>query len=382
VTVIADRRPDEPAGDPTGTADRAPTAPEPSAVRQVTPGDEQGADEHRRPLLPLTPRRIGAVVAAWLLVTIVGVGLVLYGLGPMLEQRDQRHLLTHYRVAITHAANEAFGLPGVEKITEAPDTGAPVAIMEIPAIHFRQVMVEGVGPQQTRHGPGHVPGTAGPGQPGNAAVAGRNAAFGGPFSQIDKLKRGDEIVVTTVQGQTLYVVSDERHGKIRPAPKENSSSPTASTTTTTTAPANSSDSSSSASSSGRDEPTVRLPKRLTFDAVYGPSPDDRLTLVTAGTAMPLSTNPATIVVAEMKTRPFEPTPQGGRNASQDGRGRDSSALATFVLAFMGYAAAAAAAVLLYRRTRPRSAYLMSAPLLVVSTVLIAEAAARLLPAWF
>jgi hypothetical protein len=53
-----------------------------------------------------------------------------------------------------------------------------------------------------------------------------------------------------------------------------------------------------------------------------------------------------------------------------------------VLAFLGYALAGAAAVVLYRRTRPRSAYLMTAPLLVVATVLIAEAAARLLPAWF
>jgi hypothetical protein len=205
---------------------------------------------------------------------------------------------------------------------------------------------------------------------------GRKAAFGGPFSEVDNLKRGDEIVVTTVQGQTLYVVSDERHGKLRPAPDNNGSSSSTSTTTTTTQPTRSSSSSSS------DEPSLRLPKRLTFDETYGPSPDDRLTLVTSGTVSPLSTNPATVVVAAMKTRPFEPTPQGGRNASQDGRGRDSSGLATFVLAIMGYAAAAAAAVLLYRRTRPRSAYLMSAPLLVVSTVLIAEAAARLLPAWF
>jgi hypothetical protein len=39
-------------------------------------------------------------------------------------------------------------------------------------------------------------------------------------------------------------------------------------------------------------------------------------------------------------------------------------------------------VLLYRRTRPRSGYLMSAPLLVVSIVLVAEVSARLLPAWF
>jgi sortase A len=312
----------------------------------------------------------------------VGVGLVIYGLGPMLEQRDQRHLLADYRVEVEQAANEAFGLPGVEEITEAPEPGAPVAIVEIPSIDLRQVIVEGVGPQQTRHGPGHVPGTAGPGQPGNSAIVGRQGAFGGPFSEIDRLERGDEIVVTTTQGQSLYIVADERHGQLRPAPDDSSppeveapaddeaADPDA--TTTTTEPDDDADGSA-----------VELPERLTVDAVYGPSEnDDRLTLITSSSAWPLATNPATVVVAQMETRPFEPTPQNGRNETHDGRDGDSSALAPFVLAFLGYALAGAAAVVLYRRTRPRSAYLMSAPLLVVATVLIAEAAARLLPAWF
>jgi hypothetical protein len=43
--------------------------------------------------------------------------------------------------------------------------------------------------------------------------------------------------------------------------------------------------------------------------------------------------------------------------------------------------AVAAAVVLYRRARPRSAYLLTAPPLVVATILTAEAVARLLPAW-
>jgi sortase A len=304
------------------------------------------------------------VAVAWLGVTVVGVGLVIYGLGPMLEQRDQRRLLAEFRVEIEQAANEAFGLPGVEEITEAPEPGDAVAIVEIPAIDFRQVIVEGVGPQQTRHGPGHVPGTAGPGQPGNSAVVGRQGAFGGPFSEIDRLERGDEIVVTTTQGQSLYIVSDERHGQLRPAPGD----------------ARAADGSDEPDA---DMPSIELADRLTFDEVYGPSQDDdRLTLITSGSASPLATNPATVVVAQMESRPFEPTPQNGRSESHDGRDGDGSALAPFVLAFLGYALAGAAAVVLYRRTRPRSAYLMTAPLLVVATVLIAEAAARVLPAWF
>jgi sortase A len=385
MTVVTEGRSD---------ADEAATPP-PFSVAQLPgrrgAGAAQGQPE-RRPLLPVTPRRIAAVGAAWLGVTVVGIGLVIYGLGPMLEQRDQRHLLADYRVDIEQSANEAFGLPGVEEITEAPEVGDPVAIVDIPSIRFRQVVVEGVGPQRTRHGPGHVPGTAGPGQPGNSAIVGRQGAFGGPFSEIDHLETGDEILVTTVQGQTVYVVSDERHGKLSSASAsaEDDTSTAeaaaddevpdpAATTTTTVAD----DAGSGSPDRGSDEPSIQLAKRLTIDEVYGPSQDDdRLTMITSGSASPLATNPATVVVAQMKTRPFEPTPQGGRSRAQDGRNGDGTALAPFVLAFMGYAAAGAAAVLLYRRTRPRSAYLMSAPLLVVATVLIAEAAARLLPAWF
>jgi sortase A len=290
----------------------------------------------RSRLAPITLRRIGLVAAAWLLITVIGVGLVVYGMGPMLEERDQRVLLSDYRAEIEKAANEAFGLPGVQEVTEAPGVGDPVAIVEVNAIDFRQVVVEGVGPQQTRRGPGHVPGTAGPGQPGNSAIVGRKSGFGGQFSQLDELGRGDEIVVITTQGRSLYKVT--RVGQ-RHVPR------------------------------GDEE-------------VFGPSEDDRLTLVTSSSVMPWATNPATVVVAKLDTVAFHPTPQGGRTSDQDGRDRDGSALAPVFLAVLGYACAAAAAVLLYRRTRPRSAYLMSAPLLVVATVLVAEASARLLPAWF
>ena len=347
MAVVTDVRPG--GDDPEAAVAVVPPVDEPSSERSASGlglGRAPWAGVGSRALAAFTPKRIAAVGAAWVAVTLIGVGLVIYGVGPMLEQRDQHDLLGAYRTQIAHAANARFtpeGLGGDDGAPEAPLVGDPVAIVEINGIRFRQVVVEGVGPQQTRHGPGHVPGTAGPGQPGNSVVVGRQAGFGGPFSELDKIDEGDEIVVTTTQGQSLYEVGLVRKGNLR---------------------------------SGGDGPLVH-------DTVYGPSQDDdRLTLVTSGSATPWSGNPATVVVAEMKTQPFEPTLQGGRTNLQDGRDNDGSALAPTLLATLGYIAAAAAAVILYRRTRPRSAYLMSAPLLVAATVLIAEAAARLLPAWF
>jgi len=73
-------------------------------------------------------------------------------------------------------------------------------------------VVEGVAPSQTQSGPGHVPGTGGLGQPGNAGVVARRLAFGGPFRQLASMAPGDAIVVTTEQGQSLYTVSAVERG--------------------------------------------------------------------------------------------------------------------------------------------------------------------------
>jgi sortase A len=339
------------------------------------------------PARPITPRAIAIAVGAWLAVTAICVPLVLYGVGPMLEQRDQTALMSDYRVDIKQAAAQTNGLPGVELPTRAPETGRSVAILDIPAMKIEQVVVEGVGPQQTRRGPGHVPGTAGPGQPGNSAIVARRSAFGGPFRPLGSLEMGDEILVTTTQGQSIYVVTEVRSDEVadgsgtRPQPTE-ADTPT---TTTTAPPAPEAPPLSiRAAEAPPPQPILdaALPEgALTTDELYGPTEDDRLTLVTSAATRPWNTARATIVIAEMRGRPFQPTPQSGRTAPQDGRGGDASALAPLMLAALAYLVAVGAAVVLYRRARPRSAYLLTAPPLVAATILTAEAVARLLPAW-
>ena len=340
-----------------------------------------------RPPRPVTPRWIAGAAAAWVAVTAVVVVLVLYGVGPLLEQRAQSALIGDYRAEIRQASFQSEGLAGIEVPTRAPETGAPVAIVDIPDLQIEQVVVEGVGPRQTRRGPGHVPGTAGPGQPGNSAVVARRTAYGGAFRQLGRLERGDRILVTTTQGQSVYEVTDVRSA---PVAADSGQAP-APTTTTTAAPTTTTTAAADPAASGAPAPTTTttaprpratLPDRdLTTADLYGPSPDDRLTLVTAASSRPWSTEVATVVVATMRSRPFAPTPQNGRTAVDDGRSADGGAWAPLTLAVFAYLAAVGAAVVLYRRARPRSAYLMTAPPLVAATMLAAEAAARLLPAW-
>jgi sortase A len=345
------------------------------------------AAPERRPRT-ITPRWIALGVAIWLAVTLIAVVLVIYGVGPLVEQREQTSALSTYRTQIRHAAAEANGLAGIEVPTRAPDVGSPVAIVDIGAIGVEQVVVEGVGPTETRGGPGHVPGTAAPGQPGNAAIVGRRTAYGGPFRRIGRLERGDEILVTTTQGQTVYEVVTVVSAPVADAPATAPVTTTTEPSTTTTAAA-AADSEDGAAATPTTEPPVRRartrfevpPGGLTTEGLYGPTADDRLTLVTSASSWPWASSRATIVVARMTSQPFAPTPQGGRTAADDGRSADSDALAPLLLAGIAYLVAVAVAIVVYRYARPRSAYLLTAPPLVAATVLTAEAVARLMPAW-
>ncbi len=90
--------------------------------------------------------------------------------------------------------------------TEPPPEGEPVGIITIPKIELQRVIVEGVNKADLKKGPGHYPGTPLPGQAGNAGIAGHRTTYGAPFNRIDELVPGDEIQVTTPQGEFTYVV--------------------------------------------------------------------------------------------------------------------------------------------------------------------------------
>jgi sortase A len=88
----------------------------------------------------------------------------------------------------------------------APPQGEPVGIVGIPKIGLQSVIVEGVSKADLKKGPGHYPGTALPGQAGNAGIAGHRTTYGAPFNRIDELVPGDEIKVLTTQGEFTYEV--------------------------------------------------------------------------------------------------------------------------------------------------------------------------------
>lgn len=88
-----------------------------------------------------------------------------------------------------------------------PPPGEGAGKINMPAIDSDWFYVEDVDLSYLRDGPGHFPTTSWPGQAGNAAIAGHRTTYGQPFHNIDGLAPGDEIIVTTLQGEFTYEVA-------------------------------------------------------------------------------------------------------------------------------------------------------------------------------
>jgi len=78
--------------------------------------------------------------------------------------------------------------------------------IQIPAIDVEQEIYQGIRLATFDLGVGHWPGTALPGQVGNVVLGGHRTSGIRPFRNVDQLKAGDEIIVTTEEGTFVYVV--------------------------------------------------------------------------------------------------------------------------------------------------------------------------------
>jgi sortase A len=93
--------------------------------------------------------------------------------------------------------------------------GRALAVLDIPKIQLdNKVVVEGVGRNDLRKGPGHVPSTVLPGQDGTFGVSGHRTTYGAPFYRLNELAKGDTITVVTREAVYTYTVT--RTAIVRP----------------------------------------------------------------------------------------------------------------------------------------------------------------------
>jgi len=136
----------------------------------------------------------------------------------LIHARDQEVIYSDFRSELANAI-APVGQTDFNGALLAP--GAPVAIMEIPDLGLKEVVVEGTTSTVLQSGPGHRRDTVLPGQAGVSVIYGRQAAFGGPFGQLEILQPGMLIVTTTGQGVAEYEVIDVRRpGDPLPSPLE------------------------------------------------------------------------------------------------------------------------------------------------------------------
>jgi sortase A len=91
---------------------------------------------------------------------------------------------------------------------EAPEEGEALGRIQIPAAGIDYVLVSGVTPEVLKKGPGHMPWTPLPGQPGNAVISGHRTTYGAPFFDLDQVGEGDQIQVSTLIGTHTYQVRE------------------------------------------------------------------------------------------------------------------------------------------------------------------------------
>ena len=146
------------------------------------------------------------------------VGWTLWGTGFYYsdQQNDLRTEFDRIEVAVPVSDGPSGPPKGY-----APRAGKPVFNLLVPAIKLDQIVVEGVGVEELRKGPGHYPecrpgfgkplctefDEAWPGEKGRVIVSGHRTTYGAPFWDLDKLKKGDHVITKTKWGRFTYTVT-------------------------------------------------------------------------------------------------------------------------------------------------------------------------------
>jgi sortase A len=89
-------------------------------------------------------------------------------------------------------------------------TGHAFGRIEMPTLEDSFVVVQGTDTATLRKGPGHYPRAPLPGQRGTVAVAGHRTTHGAPFADLDRLRRGEPVVITMPYGRFTYRVEQSR----------------------------------------------------------------------------------------------------------------------------------------------------------------------------
>jgi len=150
--------------------------------------------------------RMWVLSSASLIVGGLLLGLVfnLLLFSPLRHARDQQVSYASFRSDLAYAIAPIGSTANTGGLVPL---GAPVALLQIPALGINEVVLEGSTSVVLMSGPGHMRNSVLPGQVGHSVVMGRATSFGGPFSAIGDLQPGTEFTAVTGQGEHTYKVT-------------------------------------------------------------------------------------------------------------------------------------------------------------------------------
>ncbi|MFU8870447.1 sortase [Micromonospora sp. SL4-19] len=193
----------------------APLSPPPPSADAPRPAVRPAAAPRLAPR-PAATAQVVATTLTLLAVVLLGFVAHLTLLSRLQYARDQQTAYADLRGQLASATAPTGQVDPAGRLL-AP--GTPVAVLRIPRLKLRQVVLEGTAGGVLTSGPGHRRDTVLPGQPGTSVLLGRRAAYGGPFSDLDLLDTGDIITMVTGQGEHTYrVQSVRRTGDLAPPP--------------------------------------------------------------------------------------------------------------------------------------------------------------------
>jgi sortase A len=133
----------------------------------------------------------------WVLLVIGLMSIGWYGFTRISAAREQ--------AALSHELDRFAG--SERRPAGAVPTLGVVGRIEVPRLNLSAVAREGVDVRTLRVAVGHIPGTAFPGEDGNAGFAAHRDTF---FRPLKAVRTGDEVIVTTARGVYHYAVTGVR----------------------------------------------------------------------------------------------------------------------------------------------------------------------------
>ena len=97
-----------------------------------------------------------------------------------------------------------------QRYRESLRPGDPVGRLRVPRLDLNMVMVEGTDPEPLKKGPGRHRDTYLPGEGELVYVAGHRTTYSAPFSRIDRLRKGDSVVLELPYGTFQYRITGHR----------------------------------------------------------------------------------------------------------------------------------------------------------------------------